>query len=350
MLADRKQVHELADRLSLVLALTAWWGASAFAPALSTSSGGSPGRGDVAMYQSIVTKLRAGGQYYEIIGSHLRAGHYATREVFNWRTPVVWSAVARTGDGVARALLIGLGLALIVTWCMRESRLVVVVPALIMLIGSSLMLLFPGAIVMGEAWAGVLIGLSVVASLASRAGWSIALGLAALFVRELAAPYCVAQTLRAIYRRQWRLVGGWFAGAALYAVYYGRHVVAVRAHQQADDLAHASSWLELGGVPFVLETLRWNAWLLPAPQWLLAALLMLIVGAVCEGRTPMVVRLTALAYLLFFMAAGKPFDTYWGLVAGPSLAIAIGYGVAALFSGLTTRSARITFDRTVRHP
>jgi hypothetical protein len=90
-------------------------------------------------------------------------------------------------------------------------------------------------------WAGVLIGLSLDCDRRGREGLSCALGLSALFVRELAAIYCVVSTVTAIAHRRWRLVSQWLPGAAVYAVYYGVHVLRVREHHSPTDIAHATS-------------------------------------------------------------------------------------------------------------
>ena len=48
-------------------------------------------------------------------------------------------------------------------------------------------------------------------------------GLAALFARELAAPYCLFAGCLALWRRRWPEARVWALGGALYALYYGLH-------------------------------------------------------------------------------------------------------------------------------
>jgi hypothetical protein len=44
------------------------------------------------------------------------------------------------------------------------------------------------------------------------------------------------------------------------------------------------------------------------------------------------VRLTSALFVVFFLAAGKAFDGYWGLVAWPVWALAFGYGVELVWA------------------
>ena len=273
-----------------------------------------------------------GRRYYVAVGRELRAGHYATREVFNWRTPLHWSALSAAPEIVARALLIALGLVLCVaTMVITEDQPPVGRwTAIAMQTGVLVMIAVPEAIVMSETWAGVLIGLSVCAYGVGRQRLAVPLGLLALFVRELAAPYCVLCAVAAITRRRWREVAAWLGGACLYAAYYGWHLTQVWAHRLPTDLAHPQTWLELGGLPFLLSTVHWHAWLLVTPMPLTTLALVLVTAGIIHTGTPQQVRLTSAAYLAFFLVAGKSFDIYWGAMAWPTWALACGYGMLAI--------------------
>ena len=113
----------------------------------------------------------------------------------------------------------------------------------------------PDAIFVSEAWAGAFIGLSACAFALSRRSLAVGLGVGAVFVRELATPYCVVCTLLAARQRRWGEVSAWAVGALAYAVYYTWHVKQVLAERTAADLAHGASWLAMPGVPFLQATL-----------------------------------------------------------------------------------------------
>lgn len=288
-------------------------------------------QGDVAMYQRIVANLQAGQPYYDTVGTALRDGHYATREPFNWRTPLLMTTLAWLGSS-SRVLLIALALfscagTIAVT---GDERLPVKWTAMFVQAGVLATLATPAAVYMSEAWAGAFIGLSVVAYARDRASVGMPFGVAALFVRELAAPYCVLCTLTAAYNRRWREVAAWLTAAALYAVYYLRHLLQVWAHRLPTDQAHPSSWFALGGLASLTGKVHFQFWLLVAPFWLTGVALILIVAGCCSGRTPWHLRLTSATYAAFFLVAGRPFDTYWGLVAWPAWALACGFGARYL--------------------
>ena len=284
--------------------------------------------GDVVTYQAVLSRLRTGEPYYAVVGDELRRGQYATQEAFNWRTPFLWTTLARVPDVAGRAALVALGLLMLgATFAVTSYEPLCGMSGGIMQAGAIGTLTLPGAALFGESWSGVLIGLSVCMYAQRRARLAVVLGLLALGVRELAAPYCVACAVKAAVNRRWREVGAWLGGACLYAVYYGWHLVNVWEHRLPTDLAHATSWLELGGLPSLVTKVRWQAWLLASPTWANALALTLIVAGAAQTKMPAHARVATAVYLGFFMVAGKPFDGYWGLVAWPTWALAFGYGL-----------------------
>lgn len=315
--------------------------APAMAPMATVNAGA--GANDVATYQTIVATLRTGAPYYPTLGFELRRGGYPTRSAFNWRTPLLLSAVSAVPEGVSEAVGRGLLFALLLALCralatMRQHSTAVWIASM-MQVGALAVLAVPSAVVVGEAWAGVFIGISVWAYGRQRPAFGVTLGLLALFVRELAAPYCVACAIIAAVNRRWRELGGWIGGACVYAAYYGWHLTQVWAHQLPTDIAHSSSWLEFGGLPFLLATVRWQAWLLVLPAPLTALALVLIVAGIADARTPLHVRAAGAVYVLFFLAAGKPFNSYWGMMAWPTWALACGYGVDTTGQAIRTAFA-----------
>jgi len=286
---------------------------------------------DVRTYREMVGRLRAGEPYHVVIGDELRRRGYSTREIFHWRTPLLMTTLAAIPDRASHDLLILLGIALIVMtdFTLRKHGLSIRVTAVVMQIGAALIVATPVAVVLGEVWAGLLIGLSVCAALRQRPLLATSLGMLALFVRELAAPYAVVSALIAVFRRRWAEVRLWGIGAIGYAAYYGWHVIQIRAHQLPGDRS-APGWLALGGVAFLSSALRAQAWTNAAPIWLISIVLVLIVASILDAASPTVLRATSAAYLGLFLVAGKPFDWYWGFLAWPTWAIASGFGLAAI--------------------
>jgi hypothetical protein len=289
------------------------------------------GAGDVAAFQAMVGRIGAGEAYYPAFGDELRRRGYPARSVFNWRTPMLLSALSRVPDIAGRGALWLFGLLLLAaTFRLTAREKLWVAGSNIMQAGALVPVIAAGAVLIGEVWTGVLIGLSLCMFARRQVVPAIGLGLLALFVRELAAPYCVACAVAALIQRRRREVWGWLAGACLYGVYYGWHVVQVWAHRLPADTAHASPWLAMEGLTSVLRMARWHAWLLPSPPWATALALTLVVIGVFAAGTPLHARLATGAYLAFFTAAGQAFNGYWGFVAWPAWAVASGFGLQAV--------------------
>ena len=115
----------------------------------------------------------------------------------------------------------------------------------LLMVGTVLPCMLDDLYVSHELWAGVLITLSVLAYGLRRNGWGVALGFAALVVRELAAPYCVLCCLMAASERRWREVAAWGGMAALYGVWYGAHVLQVLPRIGPNATAHTDGWIRL---------------------------------------------------------------------------------------------------------
>jgi hypothetical protein len=286
---------------------------------------------DVQTYREMVSHLRAGEPYHVAVGGELRRRGYSTKEIFHWRTPLLMTTLAFLPDPVSHGLLVLLGTILIVITdiTLRNRALSIRVTAAVMQIGAVLIVGTPVAVVLGEVWAGLLIGLSVCASLRQRPQLAVGLGLLALFVRELAAPYAVVCASIALMRRQWAEVRLWGLGVVGYAVYYGWHVIQIRAHQLPGDRS-APGWLALGGLSFLATAIRAHAWTNLAPAWVIGVVLALITASILDASSPAVVRATSGAYVALFWVAGKPFDWYWGFLAWPTWALACGFGLAAI--------------------
>ena len=96
------------------------------------------------------------------------------------------------------------------------------------------------------------------------------------------------------------------------------------------DLAHLDSWIQWGGLPFVLSTLRWNGWLTMAPAWVAAVALAVLLASLFDDRLSLHLRLPAAAYLALFAVAGHPFNNYWGVIPLLIYPLLLGYGLRSL--------------------
>ena len=326
--------------------------------------------GDIALYRAEIERIRGGEGYYQAAAAELRARGYPTRSVFNWRTPLpIWFIGQLPTPEFGKALLGGLAILLLLTAFAAVARdstplpspattlravpgsgaggegtqrhhvpttttplpLRAIVTALL-LTGPLMLCLLGEIFVMPVLWAGVLIALSLCCNGVGRPGWGVACGIAAVFCRELALPFCLLMAALAGWNRRRGEAGAWLAGLTGWAVYFGLHAWQVAGLVRPDDLAHAHGWLQGGGASFVLATVQINAYLLLLPQWITALyLLAALVGlAGWRGAWGQRLGLTAAMYAAAFAVVGQPFNQYWGCLTAPLWC----FGVAAFPAAL----------------
>jgi hypothetical protein len=305
-----------------------------------------PAKSDFETFRSVVARVRVGEPYYQSMGTELRARGYPTSRAFNWRTPFHVLVLAVVPDIAGRAGLIALLLALCgaTMSVVRRPWAVAWVTSAAYQTGVLLIFAAPALVLLSETWAGVLVGLSACLYGLGRTRSGFAAGLLALFVRELAAPYCVAAALFAVYNRRWQEVAAWTLGACAYAVYYALHLAQVWSAQLPGDTGRESTWLAFGGLPFLLATIRWTGWPYILPDFAVAVTLVLVAGCIGSARAPYHVRAASAVYAAFFLLAGQPFNHYWGLMAAPSWAVASGYGAESIAQAFRTVAKRGDFS------
>ena len=285
------------------------------------------------MFSVVVERLRAGESYYPAMGDELRLEGYPSASVFNWRTPALYVVMAAMPRWLPPLLIAALSVVLLALLLIHLARHGSPEGTLI---GLALSATAVGTLAdhqgrwMTEGWCGVLIGLSLAAYLWGRWVPAALLGLAALFLRELAAPYCVACFLVALRAQRRRELSVWVGGLVIFAVYYAMHVSQVWAEVRPDDLAHSRSWVQFGGLSFWLATIKTNVAFFAAPRWMLAVASVLLVSALWDPALPSHVRASLVAYSVFFAVAGQRFNDYWGFVSAFVYALALAHGSVGL--------------------
>ncbi len=289
------------------------------------------GSGDAALYMKVIERLASGEPYYQALGAELRRDSYPTRSPFNWRTPLHLSLVALVPVSASTTVLKLLVLAAVLLTAAVLGRSGTATAA----IGTSAQMgalataFQPDAVGVGEIWAGVLIALSACAYYRQQwiAGALPAAG--AVFMRELAAPYCVACALLALAARR-REAWVWIAAGAGYVAYYAFHAWQVSAHQLPGDLAHLQPWHQWNGLRFTLATIAVNGWLGFLPRWVAVVFLVCALAGTLSLGMAAQVRAALLTYFVLFAVVGLPFNYYWGFVTAPLWA----FGLAHAFDGL----------------
>jgi hypothetical protein len=289
--------------------LSPWW------PQSNGTGRTRRGMTDVEAFRTMVAKTAAGDWFYHAEGETLHRNGYPTASVLNWRLPALYVGLASLGAAFAR---IWLGVTIVVL-LIRTGRQLSLMAALA--VGNAcLFILADAPLYFTETWAGVCLGLSLMASLRSDTVISMGWAVAALSIRELAAPYCVAMTLFAAWQRRWRDVGVWMIGGLFYAALYAVHIWSWRRAVPIDARTHIQSWIAFGGAPFLLENLRVQGLFVVMPRWLMGVVLAAVAIAPWAKSMPQAVRVAGLTYIVFLFVAGQPFNMYWGAIAAPLLA------------------------------
>lgn len=291
------------------------------------ADGPARGPGDVALYRAEIDRVHEGESYYVAAANELRSRGYPTRSVFNWRTPLpVWLVGKLPEIALGKAVLgaVAIGLLLLAFSLMVEeggSRQALL--ASFLLAGALLPVVIGDLFVMTELWSGVFLALSAVAYGRDRRQLAVVSGLAALFLRELAAPYCLLCVMLALRQRQTKELLAWYVGFAAYGIFYAAHLAQVLPLIRTDDIAHADGWVRFGGAGFVISTAQMNVWLLLLPQWVTAIYLAASLLGFAGWNTPAGQRigLTVAIYLIAFSIVGQPINQYWGSMIAPLLCL-----------------------------
>ena len=334
---NRLSRHAASVVLLLTAVTMAWFVAVSISPSASGFAD-KPSRGasDVDLYVAEIQRVAQGETYYAAANTELHARGYPTRSVFNWRTPLPMWLLGKLPNETTGRVIIGalaaLLLALAIHIVAKESGMAAALLCGLLLIGALMPCWLTRIYVMPVVWSGVLIGLSWCLFSMERRRLGVGLGIAALFVRELAALYCLACLVLAFVERRWREACLWSVGMLAYAAFYGWHVYEVMAPVGPNDCAHAAGWLQFGGAAFVISLAQMNAFLLLLPQWVTAIFFPLAMLGFASWNTPIGRRaaFSASAFVILFAFVGQPFNQYWGTLFAPLLCLGAAQAPAAM--------------------
>lgn len=303
----------------------------------SRQSGGS----DVALYAAEVERIAHGEGYYQAAAAELVARGYPTRSVFNWRPPLpMWLLGKLPTPRIGQVLLGALG-ALLLLMGFRAAALeeqpathLSLQPFIcaLLLIGAVLPTFLDKLYVVPILWSGTFLGLSISAYGLQRPYWGVGFGVAAVFLRELALPYCLLAAFLAWRAGRRREVMAWLVGLAAWLSYYGVHCYKAWSLITPDARAHAHGWLCFSGAAFVISTVQMNAFLLLLPQWVSAIYLVAALVGFAGWNTPQGTRvgLSACVFIIAFAFVGQSFNQYWGSLIAPLLCFGAAQTPAAL--------------------
>lgn len=292
-------------------------------------------RADVVLYESIVSGVRAGGDYYAVAAAALRVGDYPLRPFITFRLPTLAVLQAAIPAPLVTAMLYALGAAVMLAWLLRLRPLFARTPplgiALALLAGGMVAFVQPELASFHEIWAGLLIALSLALRRPGRWVEAAAFGMIAMLIRETAVLYAVIMALLAFADHHRREAAGWAAAIAVFAVVVALHARAVGAVVGPLDPA-SQGWSGLLGFGFFVKAMTLSTALVLAPLWLAAPLVGLaLIGwaALPDPIGPRALGLFA-AYAALLGIFGRADTFYWGLMVAPTLLLGLAFVPDAL--------------------
>ena len=290
---------------------------------------------DARMYQSIIDRVRGGESYYTVVGDELRTRGYASRPFFNWRLPTMaWMMSQLPKSEWGRWILVTLAFVTMILWIQvldREVGFPFAAAGGLLLCGPIFLCLSGTGFYYHELWAGMMIALSLAAYARGYKGVGIVAGIFSLFIRELALPYVVIMFVMAWREKRTSEALGWLGGLTAFSLvllYHGYFVSGLlTSMDQSND-----SWIQFGGWPFVMSTGIWNAFLLIVPKWVVAVVLPLAIMGLFGWRGSVGLRVagTVGIYCCAYLIAGRPDNSYWGLIYAPLVPLGLLYTIPSL--------------------
>lgn len=268
---------------------------------LADTPAGGDDRPGFALDTGLVEGVRHGGDYYGIAADLVRSGDTPARPLVGLRLPTLTVIAAALPRRVCRALVAMLALAVALAWyerlapalSRRGARFAAAVLLLAGLAGSFRSDAAPAA----EAWAGLLVALSLARWRPGRAGEAIGWALAAALLDERAALAMAVMTLFAWAGHARREAAGWTIALAVLAL-----VVAVHRHAvDAAGIVFADAAADGAGAGAVLIGLGRATALAMAPPAIAAVATMLGLAGWAGWRDPLGRRVPAT--MLAFVAA-----------------------------------------------
>ncbi|HEX8303079.1 hypothetical protein [Sphingomonas sp.] len=304
--------------------------------AIGAATAAETGQTDLALYEKIVAAVRGGENYYVAAADALRAGQYPLRPFFTFRMPALASALAAVPHWLpVRYLLYALVLCVAGAWADRLrgelTRPLPTVAALVLMLGSLLVFLQAELAPFHEIWAALLIALSLALRRPGRWIEAVAIGLAAMLIRETAALYVVIMAVFAWTEGERREALGWGLALGLFAAALGAHAWAVAGVTGPTDPA-SPGWAGLLGFGFFVKTVTLATGLYMMPIWAGALLVGLSLFGWASWSDTLGLRMFAMlaAYAAAIGVFARLDTFYWGLMTAPVFLLGLLFAPAGI--------------------
>lgn len=285
---------------------------------------------DVMLYESIVSGVRAGGNYYEVAADALRRGNYPLKPFVTFRLPTLALAQAWMPRPVTIGLLYLLAAAVMLAWFARLRPAfagpVPVTVAMLLLAGGMAAFVQYELVNFHEVWAGLLIALSLALRRPGRWIEAAAFGMIAMMIRETAVLYVGVMAVLAFAGGHRREAIGWAATIAVFAIVVAFHAYAVSQVVRPLDPV-SPGWSGMLGFGFFVKTMTISTALSIIPPWLAALLVGLALFGWAAWNDAVALRALAIfcAYGALLGIFGRVDTFYWGLMIAPTILIGLAF-------------------------
>jgi hypothetical protein len=299
---------------------------------------------DIALYEAVIRKVQAGGNYYDFIVREHRLRDYPVRPGLSVRLPTL--AFIEAGLNILHlgvAMSIAIMLATVAAWWRRfgeepGAESVRKVATALAFVGASLAL-NRHYYALHELWAGMLLmlsfGLHRVPTTDRPGRWLGAFVCAAiaLFIREHALPFVLLMGTMALWRRERREGAAWFALIALFLSGMALHLSLIAPQVLPSDPSGAS-WWAFRGLSGWLGNVAGASNLHLLPHWIAGPLVILTTLGWAGWRSAAgrFGFLISVGYGLLFMIVGRWDNFYWGAMVAPMLTAGLAFAPRALAS------------------
>ena len=328
---SRGSAMALLAALLVLLAFASWTPESAPAPKLRSSPAE---QSDLDLYRDIIAGIAAGGDYYEVAAKELRKGNYPLKPFFTFRLPTHATMYAAVGERPMILVIWTLCAGLMLAWWVKLRPLLplpLLAMSLFLLAGGLGGMLQPQTGLFHESWAALLLALMVALHRPGKIGPAVALGGAALLIRELALPMILAMGGLALVERRWREATGWALVVILFGIYLTLHAQWVSGVVLPTD-PPSPGWSRMHGLQFALKSIAKVTFGIRLPDALAAGLLILSLFGWASVKTGWALQATLLiagyAAMLALLARADTF--YWALIPAPLAFVGLAFLPKAL--------------------
>ena len=325
------------------------------APVGAPAGGTGEAQTDVALYDSIVSGIRGGGDYYGVAAKELRRGGYPLQPFITFRLPALAVIQACMPPMATQIVLFALIAGTAGAWFVRFKAAFIRTPplifAMLLLAGGMVVFIQRGLIGFHEIWAGMLIALSLALRRDDRWTTAVAIGLIAMLIRETTLVYITIMGMLAFAEGHRREALGWAATILVLAVVLGFHAHAVADVVRPTDPV-SPGWMGLLGFGFFVKTMMLSTALAVVPVVLAALLVGLALFGWACWTDPVALRVLTVfcGYAALLGLFGRPDTFYWGLMIAPLLLVGLAFapdGLRDLVARARDRR-RIIVTRLVR--